>query len=149
MPTWLTEDPSPVYLILGLVALGLFVAYRVRRQRKFLYGVVGVAVLAGVVWLIDYLVVTDREQIVQNVGVMAAAASRRDLERVFDHVSNDFRHGSLDKAGFRQAAEQAVSRHNVRDIQVWDFEPGEIAPATRTAKIAFKVKFQSNVTSGR
>ncbi len=148
MPSWLADDPSPVYLVLGLIALGFFAAYWIRRKRKLLLGVAGAAVLAGAVGLVDYLVVTEHEQIVQHLVLMAEAASRRDLDRVFGHISKDFQHGSLDKAAFRQAAERAIRRHNVRDVRIWDLEPSEIDSQTRTARIAFKVKVDSDFSRG-
>lgn len=146
MPTWLTEDPSSVYLLLGILAFGFLAAFWLKRQRKYLIGVGLMALLAGLVWLVDYLIVTDREQILQHLGVMAEAGSRRDLERVFRHISKDFQHGTLDKAAFRQAAERVMRRFNVRNIRIWDLEPGEIAREARSGKIAFKVKVQSDLT---
>jgi hypothetical protein len=92
--------------------------------------------------------VTDREQIMDHLGVMADAASNRDLERVFSHISKDFQHGSMDKAAFRQAAERAMRRHNVRNLRIWELEPGEISRDTRSGKIAFKVKADSDFTRG-
>jgi hypothetical protein len=148
MPTWLTEDPSPVYLLLGIIALAFFVAYWVKRQRKYLVGVGIVTALVGIVALIDHLVVTDREQIVHHLGEMAEAGSNRDLDRVFRHFSAEFRHQGHDKSSFRQAAERAIRQHNVRDFRIWDLEPVEISSETRTAKAAFKIKFQSDLSRG-
>jgi hypothetical protein len=73
MPLWLTEDPSTVYFLLGLAALGCAVGLWVRQERIYLYGLCGIVGVIALIALIDYLVVTDYERIVLNVKEVAAA----------------------------------------------------------------------------
>src|SRR5262245_16720094 len=112
MPRWLAEEPTTVYTILGALALiVLALGWKFRDhtipigsgkdRRKpprslsalALSGLIValLAALAGGVRLIDYLVITDREQIEQAVREMAAGVNERNTERVFRHVARTFR----------------------------------------------------------
>jgi len=90
MSTWFTENPIGVYLVLavlaGLMSLVFFTSGRV----KHLVGVILCLLLGVGVWLIDTLVVTDREAIQQRSLALAAAIDRGDLATLEELISADY-----------------------------------------------------------
>ena len=46
MPSWLVEDPTPVYILLAVAAVGLAAAYWNTRKRAYLIGIGAVLVHA-------------------------------------------------------------------------------------------------------
>lgn len=119
---WLYEGRLTVYLVLavvGLILLGLWVRDR-RRGWLIAAGVVGL--LVGAYALLDYLVETRREQIERKVHLMAAAVKKKDVNAIFQHISDRFQLGGLDKAAFRGYVEQAARGGAVTDLKVWGFE---------------------------
>jgi hypothetical protein len=81
---------------------------------------------------------------------MSAGVLARDVDRIFAHVSEQFRQGprtfgsTLDKAAFRKASEAAIRAHHVTEVSAWDFEPQGVSRAQRTATMVFKVKPRGN-----
>ena len=109
MPTWLVEDPTPVYMLLGTLAVALAAGFWIKRRRAYVLGcglvlltlgvfflksgralilvaMAGVALLMGLAIVIDRVVVTDREQVANIIYDCAAAAERNDLDAVLAHV---------------------------------------------------------------
>jgi hypothetical protein len=85
--TWFTENPTPVLFACGAVAMVLLLRFFKTGHVRSLLPILGVAAFAGAAVLVDYLVVTDREQ-VQNVIYGAAAdAERNDLDAVMKFIS--------------------------------------------------------------
>ena len=67
--------------------------------------------MAGVVGavLLEWLIVTDREQIVSAIHDMKAAAERGDVQRLLDHVSTAY-------------ADEELSREELGSLARWFFE---------------------------
>jgi hypothetical protein len=79
----LFDEPTSVYVVLGVAQLVLVAVWFYRRTRLSRYLLPVPILLAGGVALLDAAIVTDREQIVQRVEAMR----------------DDFVAGRLDKAG--------------------------------------------------
>ena len=78
----ISENPWPlIYGCLIVAAVGL-VALRLTQQGKFLMIALGALGLAGGLWLVDRLWVTDVERIEEVVHNLAAAVARSDKEAV-------------------------------------------------------------------
>ncbi|GAB4139501.1 hypothetical protein [Thermopirellula anaerolimosa] len=81
---WLFGDPTYLYIGLLIVAAilgGMFIS---TVRKEFLWGVVGTIGLAGLVFLADYLVTTDREAVQQTIDAGIAALEANDLYSVLD-----------------------------------------------------------------
>jgi hypothetical protein len=118
---WLFEGRPAVYVVLVATAWVLFGAWWQTRKRYWLYGMVAFLALAGLYFLLDRLVETDREQIVRKVNEMAAGVRERNVDRIFAHVSEQFRLSGSDRAAFRQLAERAIRNGQVTEVKAWDF----------------------------
>jgi hypothetical protein len=129
---WLFEGRPAVYVVLASAAVVLLAAWWQTRKRYCLLAVLGVAGLAGLYYLADRLVETDREQVRRKVEEMAGAVQTRKPQQIFRHISDDFRLGGLDKAAFQSFVAANITRIN--KLVVWDFEFPENAVSDYTAK---------------
>lgn len=145
MPSWLVEDPATVYLLLGLVALGLGVAFWMTRSAKYLVGAAGALILILLVVLLDHLVVTDREKIVLVLQDMTVTANRHDTGGVFAHISESFDRKGMTKGHFRSLVEPRLPE--VSHFIVWDVQPGKVSRAERKGEAVFLFKIRG--TGGR
>jgi hypothetical protein len=101
--TWLSEDPWPLAGMFALVALVFLVRLKISQQGKELARA-GVALgLAGLVLLVEWLWVTDRERIEMAVYDMADAVKASDYERLESHLAPEFEQevGMITKALLR------------------------------------------------
>jgi hypothetical protein len=84
---WIVENPWPVIAVAVLGELALLVAfYRTGRVTMTLWMLL-LAAAAGAYWLIEASVVTDREQIENNLHAVAAAMVARDVATVESYIS--------------------------------------------------------------
>ena len=95
MPDWLIEGDSTIILLLAVTAIIASVAWW-QMRKKWLLAVAGVALVSiGVLMLLNRLFESDREQVGRKLTEMAAAvAPPRDMNKIFTHVSADFRYGA-------------------------------------------------------
>lgn len=104
---WLVDEPSWAYWIPAAIGVLLLLATVYTQRAVFLLGVLGMAALMGLVALADYLVITDREQIIVIVKEMVAAGQQQHADGILRHVADDFQSGPVD----RVALEQELHRH--------------------------------------
>ena len=137
---WLIDNPGVVYLVLGLVAVAFFVAFRLRGRALHLGLAGGCLALMGLFWLLSQWVVTDRKQIAGNVRVMADAVVHQDADRLFRYVAPDFRFQNMDRDALYQRVKHQIAAHQIKNIHVWDFEFEEVSRPQRRAKVNFKAR---------
>jgi hypothetical protein len=136
--SWLIDHANHLYLLLGLVAVGLLTAgWLTRRVKFFLYAGIPI-VLMGVVWLLTETIVTDRQQIQQNVRIMADAVVRGDADELFKHVARDFRYKQLTREQLAVVLKGIAAQHKITEVKIWEFEFDEVSRETLTAKAHFK-----------
>jgi hypothetical protein len=115
----LFEGRVSVYVALAAAGVVLLLAWWNSRRRHWLFGLGAVVVLAGLYFLLDRLVETDREQIERKVEEMAAAVRARNTAAIMAHVSDQLHRGGRDKAAFGQSVERAIRL--VDAVIVWEF----------------------------
>lgn len=145
---WLFEGLLAVYLLLLLLAAGIFVLWRRNGERRFLYVLGGIGLLALAYFLLDKCVETDREQIQRKVVEIGAALTKPDLDRVFAHVSESFHLGNDNKKAMRQRAEGAIKSYNIHNLKIWGTEIGTLDRDSRKAAVSFFLKADSTLSSG-
>jgi len=145
---WLFEGRPTVYLVLATAAVILLALWWKARKRKYLIAVGVVAALAGVYYLLDASVESDREQIVRKVREMAAGVKAGDADKVFANVSDQFRRPSgTNKQQFRERAKPFLTPGRFTDVAVWEFQhKEEPSRAERKAVVAFMVKIRGGGT---
>lgn len=119
----LVENRSSVYLLLGVAAIIVGTLWVRTRERRYAYGIGGVAGLFALFFFINLLrSETDGEQIERKVKEMAAAVQARNLDGAFQHVSDQFHRGTIDKAALHAFAKNVIDRGELTDFQVSKFE---------------------------
>src|SRR5947209_2972834 len=114
MPSWLIDDPTLVYLLLGLIAFALCVGWwmnrgeepgsmrigawfqslrsrRLTRNQTYAFGLAIVFLLAVAVWQIGRLVMTDAKRIRFALQEMSAGVREKNVDKIFKHVSEKFK----------------------------------------------------------
>lgn len=148
MPYWLVEGDATLLFVLASVGLICVALWWRTRQRKYAVVAAAAAVAILTLSLLDHLIESDREQMIRKVQEISDGVRARDFDRVFRHVSDDFRRGGFDKAQFRKYAED-VSRHrNVTEFQAWGFVPGDVSRQKHRGELEFFFKIRGNWSAG-
>jgi hypothetical protein len=139
---WLFEGRLAVYVLLGAGAFGWLLLWTRDRKLVWLLGAGAFVGLVGLYFLLDRVVETDREQVTRKLGEMKAAVKARESNRIFAHISDRFRLGGLDKAGFRALVERALSQGLIHELEIWDItDPPDGWPRDgRPARVSFMAK---------
>jgi hypothetical protein len=110
MPTALSDPTTTFYVILGAITV-IFGAIALRRQKRsdlINFAIPAVALVA--LFVIDRMVESPREQAVRKIQEMGTASRDKKFDELFKHVSDSFKHKSLDKKGLRELANSAEGR---------------------------------------
>ena len=87
--TWFTEDPSP-FLYLAIAVQVILLVMLMQTRRVAVIGIMGVVLaLLGGVYLIDFLVTTEREKVTTVVVELVEAAEEGDKDRLLSHIADD------------------------------------------------------------
>ncbi|RPI59393.1 MAG: nuclear transport factor 2 family protein [Planctomycetaceae bacterium] len=84
------ESPLYVYITLALVELAVAAVWFERRSPKVARWMVVPVLLAGAVFAVERMVVTDREQIVSITEQIARDMEAGDVDAAMTHVDDDF-----------------------------------------------------------
>jgi hypothetical protein len=95
--TYLSEDPTFLAGGLMLLAGAFLLALKVTQQGKYAIRAAVALVLAGAVFLIEWVWVTDSERIEQVVYDLGQAVQRSDADRVLAHLmpTVQYKHGEI------------------------------------------------------
>jgi hypothetical protein len=147
MLDWLLDNAVVIGLLLGVLIIGLGIAFWVTRKRYWLFGVGGVLVLLIIVALLKLFVPTDQSRIKNSIEAMRSAVQKQDTDGVMKHIAKDFSFQGLDRTAFRLAVDTAFKRRLVNDVNVWEFDEIKIDRPNKTASLAFKAKPSPQNTS--
>ncbi|MGH7172082.1 MAG: hypothetical protein ACRELG_17550, partial [Gemmataceae bacterium] len=144
---WLFEGRTSVYVVLAALTVFLLLVWWQTRKRWCLVAVVVAVAMIGLYAQLNKTVETDREQIVRKVQEMAAAMNARDLDRLFENISDNFRSPEgRDKQQLRDTIANYLQTGMVRNVRVWDIvcedTPSREHPPAR-------VSFSAKADSGR
>jgi hypothetical protein len=144
MLEWLVDHAVAVYVVLGVVALGLLVALWATRKRPYALGLVIVLAVAALFALLTLFVPTDSKRIIGAVQDMEAGVKAHNADRIFANISDQFRLGGLDKKRFRGWVDQHLIQ--VDTITPSDFDKMHIDRAGKVATLEFNVKPKGPLT---
>jgi hypothetical protein len=140
----LIDPPLATYLLLGIVAIILFAAWRRTRKRGYLIALVINVALALLLGLVDYSFESDREQVLRKTAEAARAIEARNLDAFFRDVSEQFRYQNSDKAKFRSVVHQHFSAGQPQSFKIWSVEikqfPGQNGTPPDEMMVQFYLK---------
>ncbi len=138
------ENPLTLYIILGAVAVGLAVSWRTagRSGRWLATGLLIVAVLAGGIYTLETLVVTDREQIHLALKDIAESVPAGRREHAMTYLDEKYRGWGKFKPGAVRAVKAALAMYDVQSIKLLGTPAvevdGELAQCKVSAIIHYK-----------
>ena len=86
---WFTEDPWPPILMLALCAIVFGIAWNATRRGLYLLVTLGIVGLAGLVFVVEQLILTEGEQVEAQVHELAAAVVEGDSRLVISFIATD------------------------------------------------------------
>ena len=115
--TYLSEDPT--YLAGGLLLLGaaFVIALKATQQGKYLIGAATTLALAVLVVIVEWVWVTENEQIEKVVYEVRAAVLKSDADGVLAHLAPNVMYLQGDTALMSDATRELI-RKNVSDVQL-------------------------------
>jgi len=123
----LLEDPSSIYVILGMAELVILAGWALQRTRGWAKAALAPILLGVCVGLLAMLVVTDREQITRNLTDIASRAEASDVAGIGAHLDGQctavlFARGPLDKSATLEWASAMMAAPGVASVNVFDVE---------------------------
>lgn len=149
MPTALSDPSQALYLILVVVAVITGAVWVRNKSRSNLINFgIALAVLA-VLFVIDRLVESPREEASRRVQAMADAATAANPDQFVEHVSSSFDYRGKDRDAVRASAAWGLIRqHNAR-VAVWGLGRDDFQQVSDSeVEIGFFAKAQTPSNEG-
>lgn len=112
------EDPFYVYVTLAVAELILAILWHQRRDRRLALALLGPLLLAGGVFTLERLVVTDREQIIANADQVVALIGSGRLPEVAPYLTDDFTGYFKDRATALAAGQAAIKTFGISHVEI-------------------------------
>jgi hypothetical protein len=122
MLDWLVDNPNVVYVVFGLIVLGLGVSWWLNRRVRTLLIAAAVIALIALFWLLSVLIPTDRKQIQSKLWAMARAVLDRKPDDLAKHWAKDFRFQGRGRDDLAKAVDAAAGQFKVDSINLWEFD---------------------------
>jgi hypothetical protein len=90
---------------------------------------------------------SDERQILRKMQEMSDGVHQRNLNRVFEHVSESFSYGAATRSSLRQQAETRIQQGDVTEIPIWDLKLESIT-GDKNAVVDFKFKTKGRFDNG-
>ena len=119
----LFEDPTWIYVALAGSFVVLLVVWKFMASRRAVWLLAVPVALAVAVFLVSWLVETDREQILRSIDEIADHANEQRYERIGDYLDSQFTLRDLTVPGVAEAVKYAGQRargHGFRTVRVTD-----------------------------
>ena len=136
--SWFIDNANVLYILLGIIAAGLVVAWRFNQRVKFLGYAAGVLVVIGVLWLLTLFVPTDRKQVENNVNAMAKAVVDGKVDDLFKHISKDFAYKGKTREMLYEAARRSIQGNQISNVRITQVKVNE-SRAKKSAQVSFNV----------
>jgi hypothetical protein len=129
MPTILSDPPFIVYLLLALGTIVSFAVWVNKRNRPSLIVFGCFLALLALVFLLDRLFESPREESKRRVEEMAKAIDERNKEAFLSHIADSFQYQgesgqaiTITKETLRHSSMWSIlNQYNVNHVAAWDF----------------------------
>ncbi|MFO0966075.1 MAG: hypothetical protein U0793_10890 [Gemmataceae bacterium] len=142
---WLVDRAFVIYVLLGLVALGFGLAYRNRRDRASVIGLLACVALAALLWVLTLVVVSDRQQIERNLHALADAVLKKKPEDLKKLLAPDFSFRTYDREAAATLGPSKAEQYKIQDISLSHLSFEDVSRAEGKAKVFFNAAIQSGL----
>ena len=141
--TTLFEDPFSIYVILVLAGAAIVVAWRAggRSGRWLATRLLIVAVLAGGVFAVERLVVTDCEQIQLALRDIAASVPAGRIDHAMTYLDEKYLGWGKFKPGVVAAVKLAVAKYQIQEIRLIGRPRIEVANKLAECKVSVLILY--------
>jgi hypothetical protein len=147
MPTFLSDPPQTIYLLLVAAAIVAGLVWLNRRERRALYVFLGVLGVAALVVLVDRILESPREEAVRRVQAMMDAADHRDPEAFASQLAEKVTYVSeqrpveFTREQLRSHQFWSLLRQFNVHVAAWDFSRDDVKwPDANSVEIGFLAK---------
>ncbi len=142
MTSWLTEN-STVPMIAGAILTLIFIAFWVHsREKAMLKVAIGVAVITAAIVTCEQMVVTQREEVTDQIYALANSVQRNDFDATMEFFS-------VDHAETRRRAEAEMPRYDFQNCRVSAIFKFNLLKANPpTAEVLFNASVTVRVDNG-
>lgn len=142
MPTFLSDPPLAVYLVLFLALLVGGGVWLRTRKKPYLIATIILAGLLVAVVLCGIAFESPREESARRVAEMAAALSAKDWNKFADHVSESFDHKGIKKKDLKKGFDLGT-QYGIT-ATAWDFK---LAEGTTPTDTRIELEFEGKATA--
>ena len=103
------------------------------------FGAMSLAILVAL-RVCDHYLESDREHIERKLKLMGAGVTERNLDKVFEHVSETFHYNRTRKADLRAVADRALQSQQVTSLQIKSIQEIKAEGDKATALFRFNLK---------
>jgi hypothetical protein len=145
---WLSRLNSQWVLVPAVAVIVLLAWWLRTRDRRAQRALIVASVILALVCLVQFFrPETPAEAMKRKTEAMANAVSAKELDKIFQHVSENFDRvgkGKTDKATMRAAAQRILDSGELTEVKVWGFKDEKVdrgaAETKPTGTIEFTVK---------
>jgi hypothetical protein len=112
---WFTENPWPPLALCGLLALGCVFAWSNHKRGLFLFAALGLSLLGCGIFLLERVIVTERERIEAGVHQFCRAFQQKDEQQALDFFSPQ---DIVDRLVVQQALKRVTVKDDLRVTDV-------------------------------
>ncbi len=93
-------------------------------------------------WACDRFLENDRKQIIRKINEMSAGVHERNMNKVFEHVSESFQMSGTNRQSLRNLADNHTSNRDVTEVKVSDVNVESVSREQKNAVVVFLAKVE-------
>jgi len=132
----IVEDPLGIYLVLVAVAAVLLAVWAARRNPRVLLAAAVVVAAIAIVAVLDLVVTTDNERIVEGTEAIVTDVENGQLGVLAERMAEDYAGLGVNRKGALDMASRMLSRAGIRNIILRNMSV-TISPEADTASQTF------------
>ena len=136
--SWIIDNASTLHIIFALIGVGFLAVWRYNARVKYLGYALGAVGAMALLWLLSMNIKTDRQILEDAVNEMARGVEHKQLDKLFKHISGDFRYKGNTREMLYDVAQNHIKDHEIKNIRINRFQ-AEIDRSKNHARTGFIV----------
>ncbi len=143
---WFVDNASWFMIVPGFIAVGLLIVWWNRHKKEELIGAGVCVALIFITWLVTIFVVTDREQILNNLQEMADAVGENQPKRILQHLSKDFhfQFKNISKEKSEKQLRSLIEGYQIQEVFLFEVDIKFLSRSKKKAIVLFRFRVTSD-----